>query len=129
MRCPAEYQRGAEAAAAWADEYNGSTIHAYRLGDCILGKMNLLKRDKPRRNERKLEHPEFAVIQGIALGLAEMHRRLVNGNDSTCVCEVARATGITIALCKKAGVAPFDWKELQRAGVPNRVGEKGTRPR
>jgi hypothetical protein len=111
-----DFQRGAEAAASWADEYNGSTTHEYRLGDCILGKMNLRK-ERPRRNRRKLDGENRVFIQGFAMALAEMHRRLLGGNDSTGVREVARAAGITISSCKKFGVAPYDWRELRRAGV------------
>ena len=45
------FRRGAEAAADIADIYNGVTAHPYRLGDCILGKLNLRK-GKPRKNRR-----------------------------------------------------------------------------
>ncbi len=41
---------GAEAAADIADQYNGVTLHDHRLGDCILGKLNIRK-GKPRKNE------------------------------------------------------------------------------
>lgn len=47
------YEAGATAAAHLADQYNGSTTHEYRLGDCILGKMNIRKR-RPRKNERRI---------------------------------------------------------------------------
>lgn len=51
LRCA--YEAGAAAAADHADQYNGSTTHEYRLGDCILGKMNIRK-GKPRKNERRI---------------------------------------------------------------------------
>lgn len=47
------FQRGAEAAASVADDYNRSTIHDYRLGDCILGKMNIRK-TKIRKNKLRI---------------------------------------------------------------------------
>ena len=53
----------------------------------------------------------------MAVALAEMHR--LHG-DSSGVCEVARAAGLTIENVKKAGTDGYDWKELGRAGVPRR---------
>jgi len=44
------FVRGVEAAADIADQYNGVTLHDHRLGDCILGKLNLRK-GRPRKNE------------------------------------------------------------------------------
>jgi hypothetical protein len=58
------YEAGAAAAADHADQYNGSTTHEYRLGDCILGKMNIRK-GKPRKNgDRILSHKELVEILG-----------------------------------------------------------------
>jgi len=48
------FQVGAEAAAEIADGYNASTTHEHRLGDCILCKLNLTKRKKPRRNGKRI---------------------------------------------------------------------------
>jgi len=48
------FQAGAEAAAEIADGYNASTTHEYQLGDCILCKLNLTKRKKPRRNSKRI---------------------------------------------------------------------------
>ncbi len=42
--------RGVRDAAALADTYNSVTTHPYQLGDCILGKFNLIAR--PRKNKR-----------------------------------------------------------------------------
>lgn len=81
-------------------------------------KLNVIGRLKPRRNKKCLQDPKNAWICGLATGLAEMHRRLLGGSDSTGVVNVARDCGITIASAKAAGVAAFDWKELRRAGVP-----------
>ncbi len=47
----AGFRKGAECAAAIADDYNSSSLHAFRLGDCVLSKLNLSRR-KPRRNTR-----------------------------------------------------------------------------
>lgn len=58
------YEAGAAAAADHADQYNGSTTHEYRLGDCVLGKMNIRK-GKPRKNEQRiLSHKELLEILG-----------------------------------------------------------------
>lgn len=58
------YEAGAAAAADHADQYNGSTTHEYRLGDCILGKMNI-RNGRPRKNkERILSHKELLQILG-----------------------------------------------------------------
>lgn len=54
---------------------------------------------------------------GFAVALSEMHRLLVNGNNSSGVCEVARNGGLTLALAKKSGVSKFDIDELKKAGV------------
>ena len=113
------FVRGVEAAAGVAEQYNSSTTHPYRLDDCILCKLNVTKRQKPRLNKKKLERPADTWVQGFATALAEMHRRLPGGSDSSGVCEVAHNAGITIEIAKDAGVSPFDLRELKRAGVPN----------
>lgn len=64
-----------------------------------------------------MKREEKAWIAGFSVALAEMHRRLLGGNDSTGVCEVARNAGITISTAKAAGVDPYDLKELKKAGV------------
>lgn len=56
-----------------------------------------------------------AWVCGFTVALAEMHRRQMN---STAVCEVARDAGIGIKLARNCGVAPFDLRELTKAGVP-----------
>lgn len=48
-----EFRKGVTFAASVADDYNGSTTHPYRLGDCIMAKLNL-RRQRPRKNERAL---------------------------------------------------------------------------
>lgn len=112
------YIRGARAAADQADKYNGSTVHPYRLGDCILGKLNVPgSRSRPRRNEQKLQPPDDAWTVGFSTALAEIHRLLAGGNCSSGICEVARNAGVTLASAKTAGCSPFDLRELKRAGV------------
>lgn len=43
-------KRGIEMAADEARTYNGVTSHPYDLGDCILGKLNMLPKEKIRKN-------------------------------------------------------------------------------
>ena len=109
-----EFARGVKAAANVAANYNGLTTHPYRLDDCILWKLNVL-RYKPRLNKQKLEHPDDAWIIGVAIALAEICR--IWHYDS-CVVEVAKNCGLTVAKCRAAKVAPYDWRVLKRAGVP-----------
>lgn len=54
---------------------------------------------------------------GFGLALAEIHRLLIGGNDSSGVCEVVRNAGLTLAKFKRAGLDDFDLQELRRAGV------------
>jgi len=49
----AAFKRGAAVAAEIADSYNSSSAHKYRLGDCILSKLNIRK-GRPRRNKDAL---------------------------------------------------------------------------
>jgi hypothetical protein len=110
-----EFVRGVLAAAYVASDYDGSSTHEFRLDDCIAMKLNVVKRSRPRRNKKRVEDPDNALIKGMALALADVHR--LSGN-STSVCEVASAAALTVKLMKSAGVDPYDWKELKRAGVP-----------
>ena len=111
-----EFRRGVAAAAELAGSYNASSTHPYRLDDCILAKLNV-RRAKPRRNAQVQRPEQQSWMSGYAVALAEMHRRLSGGNDSTGVCEVAFAAGLTLKAAKAAGVSAFDLKELKRAGV------------
>ena len=52
---------GIRLAASVADEYNGCTSHTYKLGDCILSKLNLLPKEKIRPNTRCLQLPAVDV--------------------------------------------------------------------
>jgi hypothetical protein len=108
-----DYARGARAAAELAAAH--PTTHPNRLDDCILAKMNL--RTRIRKNRKRLQTPEHAFLTGVALALAEIHRLLIGGNDSSGVCEVANNIGLTLRSAKEAGVAPYDIRELKRAGV------------
>jgi hypothetical protein len=56
-------------------------------------------------------------IAGFAVGLAEMHRLLIGGCNSSGVVVTARNAGLTLKLAKQAGVSDFDLKELRKAGV------------
>jgi len=113
-----EYRRGFKAgvlaAASVASQYDSTTVHRYRLEDCIAMKLNQTRRSCPRRNKRRLEDPAKVMIQGVASALADVHRI---SKSSSVVCEVAAAHGLTIEQLKQAGVERFDWSELKRAGV------------
>lgn len=112
-----DFKRGVKAAADVAETYDSTSTHPYRLGDCILAKLNVGSR-KPRRNRQVQRNERDAWLSGFAVALAEMHRRLCDGNDSTGVCEVARAAGLTIKSARATGVSAFDLKELKKAGIP-----------
>ena len=108
-----EFKRGAEAAASIISDYNGSTIHKFRLDDCVLGKLNLHPRKNLRVNKKALQHPDEAWMHGMSVALAEVHR--ITGSSSA-VCEVARDAGLTLAFAKSVS-DPYDWKELKKAGL------------
>lgn len=112
-----EYQRGAIAAASVVENYDSTSTHPYRLGDCILFKLNIRKQ-KPRVNRSAPRNARDSWQRGFAVALAEIHRQLLHGNDSTSVCAVARAAGLTRSSARAAGVDPFDLKELKKAGIP-----------
>lgn len=116
-----DYLRGARDAAAIADAYNAETTHEYRLGDCILAKMNVAGR-RPRRNRRAQPSRMDAWLHGFSVALAEMHRLR---RSSTDVCEIARAAGVTLESARDAGTDAFDLNELRRAGIPGTRDEAG----
>lgn len=111
-----EWERGVLDAASVADQYNGSTTHPFRLGDCVAGKLNV-GRAKPRRNKAKLENPADAFLRGFALGLVEMHGLLIAAGHDAGLCKVAREAGLTLAEARRVGLLPDDIKRLRRAGV------------
>jgi hypothetical protein len=115
-----DFKKGARAAASVASDYDSATTHPYKLGDCILIKLNIDQRNKPRLNKKRTQNPDDAWTCGLVMGIAEMHRRLLGGSDSAGVREVARNSGLTIASAKAAGASSFDWKQLRRAGVPEK---------
>jgi hypothetical protein len=109
-----EFRKGAELAADQADQYNGSTTHPLRLGDCILSKLNL--RDaKPRRNKHKVQNPKNAWACGLACALGEMLRDWQA--DPLAAVAIAKGAGLTLATFKAAGVDDYDLRALRRAGV------------
>lgn len=115
MKPKKDFENGARAAAGIAADY--ATTHEYRLDDCILMKLNLIRRAKPRRNNRKVEPAENAWTRGCATALAEIHALLAGGNDSSGVRSVAKTSGITIANAKSAGCSTFTLRELKKAGI------------
>jgi ribose 5-phosphate isomerase RpiB len=112
-----DFQRGAIAAASVAETYDSTSTHPYRLGDCILSKLNIRKA-KPRVNRSAPRNERDAWLSGFAVALAEIHRQLLNGNNSTGICAAARGAGLTLASARAAGVSAFDLKELKKAGIP-----------
>ncbi|MES2211046.1 MAG: hypothetical protein V4515_12840 [Chloroflexota bacterium] len=114
-----DFVRGARHAADIAAGYDGSSVHAHRLGDCILGKMNL-RAAKPRRNTRKLPHPYDAWIRGFASGVAQMYLRLIAGGDAAGVRAVCAAAGLYLDDFRRVGVHVTDLRALRQARVPDR---------
>lgn len=114
-----EFARGARHAADIAEGYDASSAHEYRLGDCILAKMNL-RDDSPRRNKRRLELPRDAWTRGMATALVGMLRLLVGGGDASGVRRVAADAALYLDDLHDAGVSPADIRDLRRAGVPAR---------
>lgn len=112
-----DFHRGALAAASVADTYDSTSTHPYRLGDCILAKLNIRKQ-KPRINRRCTRNERDSWLSGFAVALAEIHRQLLHGNNSTGVCATARAAGLTLKSARAAGVSAYDLKELKKAGIP-----------
>lgn len=108
-----EYLRGVRDAAVIADDYNSSTIHRYRLGDCILAKLNVIK-GEPRKNKNPTRTYQAGEVCGMALALAEINRK---HDQPSIVREVAREAGLTIAEMREAGVDSYDLKELRKVGV------------
>lgn len=111
-----DFQQGAIAAANLAATYDSSSTHPYRLSDCILAKLNIRKRT-PRRNRVAQQNEYDAWLSGFAVALAEIHRQLLHGNNSSGVCAVARNAGLTLKAARAAGVSSFDLKELKKAGI------------
>lgn len=109
-----DFKQGVLMAAAVADDYNGSSTHKHRLGDCIAMKLNVVKRKRPRLNKKRIKDPS-SMTRGMALALAEIYR---TSRDSSAVREVARAANLTIAEMKRAGVDPYDLRALKQAGIP-----------
>jgi len=59
---PPSYRYGILIAAELASEYDGSSIHPYKLRDCILAKLNLLPKSKMRKNKTK-DRVETALLR------------------------------------------------------------------
>lgn len=78
-----------------------------------------------RESRRTMPRLDSAWVRGFATALAGMHDLLVNGNDRTGICRVAREAGIDLSTLRAADVAPSDIANLQRAGLP--AGRPGLR--
>lgn len=57
-------------------------------------------------------------VVGFGTALAEMHRRLLHGNDSAGVREVSRHAALTLDEYIRAGLSSYDVAELRKAGIP-----------
>ncbi len=106
------FRDGAIAAASIADDYNASTSHGHRLGDCILAKLNL-RSAKPRKNNQRADDPRDAFLRGVAVALGEVY----NDVGATAVRRVAHFSGLTLKIARAAGTLPHDLRALKRAGV------------
>ena len=125
LRSP-EFVRGARAAADIVADYDASSAHMHRLGDCVLGELQLRVRPS-RRNRKRLEHPDDAWKRGFATGVAQMYSLLLGGGDAPGVRRVCAAAGLYLEDFRRAGVAPIDLRALRRAGVPRRSDRPGVR--
>ena len=56
-------------------------------------------------------------VCGFGLALAEMHRLLLGGNDSSGVRDVCRNANLRLRDFRRAGLGKFDVDELKKAGV------------
>jgi hypothetical protein len=108
-----DYIAGVQEAASIADNYNSSTTHLFRLGDCILGKLNLRK-GKPRRNQKAIKTSKQSFAAGMALALAEINRKF---DRPSMVLEVAKEAKLSLKELRAAGVDAYDLKELRKAGL------------
>jgi len=70
------FRAGPEVAADLADQYNGVTLHDHRLGDCILGKLNIRK-SRPRKNR-----PSEWMARPIEVGEYVRVTRVTGGNGT-----------------------------------------------
>ncbi len=64
-----------------------------------------------------MKESEKAWIRGFATALAEMHRLLLGGSNSSGVCAVARGAHLSYRAAQQAGVSAYDMSELTKAGV------------
>ena len=64
---------------------------------------------------------EKAWIRGFCTALAEMHRLLLGGCNSSGVRGVAKAAAVSLREAKQAGVPEYDLAELVKAGVQSSV--------
>lgn len=94
---PPSFQYGILMAAQLASEYDGSSIHPYRLGDCILAKLNLLD-GKPRKNKSsakieavllRLEH-KVASLEGTMRFMTRKTKHSHKGMSCDSALEIAR---------------------------------------
>lgn len=107
------FRDGAVAAACIADDYNASTSHGHRLGDCILSKLNL-RDGKPRKNTKRLENAEDAWARGVGFVLVEVY---LNTGATGPLIGIARSCGLTLKRARAVGLGSLDLRMLKRIGV------------
>jgi len=61
---------------------------------------------------------EHAWTRGFATALAEVHRLLIFGNETSGVREIAATAGVDLAALREARVATADIRSLRIAGLP-----------
>ncbi len=111
-----DVSRGVKAAADLLEQYDSSSTHTHKLGDCVLHKFNLRKA-KPRKNQKRVPNTDHAWTCGFATALAEVYRLLLNGHEPKGICAIAAAAGVDLATLRRAGVSEFDVRALRRAGL------------
>lgn len=84
-----------------------------------------LHRRMGRESRQNTPGPDSAWVRWFATALAGVHDRLVNGNERTEICRVAREAGVDLSTLRTADVMPNDVASLQRAGLS--AGEPGPR--
>lgn len=102
------YRRGVKHAADLASGYNGTSSHPYDLGDCILGKLNMLPKSQLRRNTRK----PAGFDAGVALVLVE----LIQAHDLPSVAaDIMKRMGYTPDDLKCGGADAKDMRVIRKA--------------
>lgn len=95
----ASFKYGISVAAELASEYDTSSIHPYRLQDCILAKLNLLPKGRIRKNlnaqkineaitslERKVDSLEATMRFIVGVSKSKRKPLKVSKKKDRCIC-------------------------------------------